>query len=131
MKYDRLVLFDGYCGLCNKSVNILLHLDRKHRLRFAPLQGVTAAKNFKQEELKRYDSIAYAKRGKLYFRSAAAIRILADLGSSWKLVLILLIIPAFLRNAAYDFIAKRRFKYFGKLETCRLASEAEKTYFLD
>jgi predicted DCC family thiol-disulfide oxidoreductase YuxK len=127
---DNLVYFDGICGLCNKFVDFLLRKDKKHQLRFTPLQGHTASQRIPTYTSAPPDSVIFETKGKIYFQSGAAIRILYTLGGFWKLSIVFLIIPAFLRNAVYKFIAQNRYKWFGKKESCRIPSPEERKYFL-
>lgn len=126
------VLFDGVCNLCNASVDFIIRRDRKGRLRFAALQS-EAAKAFLGNlniPESQPDSILFYEEGKLYARSAAVLRIAAYLGFPWILTKVILIIPAFVRDAVYDFIARNRFRWFGKKETCRMPTMEERGRFL-
>ncbi|HXC06030.1 MAG TPA: DCC1-like thiol-disulfide oxidoreductase family protein [Bacteroidia bacterium] len=128
-----ILLFDGYCNLCNSSINFILDRDRKDRFRFAALQSPAGVVLLKQYNIIPgiTDSIVAIENGKAYLRSSAALRIAANLGFAWNLFLIFYILPPFLRNAAYDFIARNRYRWYGKRETCRLPNAAEKPRFLN
>ncbi len=127
-----IVFFDGLCGLCNHSVNWLLARDPQHRLRFAPLQGATAAE-FVSEELRgRLDSLVFFSGGEIYIRTAAVSRILMALGGRWKLLGALLwVIPSPLRDLGYRLVSRLRYRMFGKHDACRLPTPAERAVFLD
>jgi predicted DCC family thiol-disulfide oxidoreductase YuxK len=116
---QSIVFFDGICGLCNRSVNFLMEEDRSAVLKFAPLQGMTA-----RDELSltgsTYRSVIFKRGSHTYFRSSAVIQILSGIGGIWRLAEILTLIPAPVRDAAYDFVARHRYKWFGTLETCRM-----------
>lgn len=127
-----IVFFDGYCGLCNASVDWLLRLDRKRVLRFSPLQGETARSLLSQTTIRALDTVTVWTGGRTYRRSSAFITIFANLGLPWPLVgAALWIIPSPLRNAVYDFIARHRNRWFGKREVCRVPSKDERARFLD
>jgi predicted DCC family thiol-disulfide oxidoreductase YuxK len=118
------------CGLCNKSVDFLLRVDTKHRLKFSPLQGETAAllvPNHSQS----LESFIYWKSDKVYEKSSAILVALSDVGGFWKMSKILLIIPTSIRNIVYMWVARNRYKWFGKSERCRMPTSEERSRFLD
>jgi len=127
---QQIVYFDGVCGLCNYFVDFLLRRDKYNKLLFAPLQGETASQNLGVDPHQTFDSVVFYKNGKQYTKSGAAIRILAELGGLWQLTLILLIIPAFIRNFVYDIVATNRYKWFGQKESCRIPTKEERVKFL-
>ena len=127
-----IVFFDGVCGLCNHSVNWLLARDPQHRLRFAPLQGATAAEFVSEELRDRLDSLVFLSGGEIYIRTAAVSRILMALGGRWKLLGALLwVIPFPLRDLGYRVVSRLRYRMFGKHDACRLPTPAERAVFLD
>ncbi len=125
-----LVLFDGVCGLCNRFVDRLLRWDREHVLRFAPLQGTTATQRGIDITHAGMDTVLFVDGGITYERSDAAIRIAMRLGGLWRMTAALLIFPRGLRNAVYDWIARNRYRWFGKHDSCRIPTPAERAYFL-
>jgi predicted DCC family thiol-disulfide oxidoreductase YuxK len=118
--YGNIVFFDGYCHLCHGSVKILIRFDKKHILRYAPLQGETAKSLLRAGDVVLPDSMIYLRKGNTHFKSSAVLWLLSDLAWYFKWVLLFLIIPAFIRNALYDFIAKNRYRWFGKYDSCEL-----------
>jgi len=127
--HQHIVFFDGVCNLCNVSVDFLIRHDKHHVLFFAPLQGETAQQML-SSEAREFDSFIYWRNGRTLLESTAAIRVVADLGFWWKWALIFFIIPPFLRNPIYRWIARNRYSWFGKKSICRLPSESEKQKFL-
>lgn len=126
-----IVFFDGVCGLCNSTVDFVLRRDPEGRLRFAPLQGETAAALLPAADRETLDSLVFWDRGQLHRRSSAVVRILWQLGPFWRVVGSLLwVIPLPLRNAGYRLVAKLRYRLFGKKETCRLPTPAERSRVL-
>lgn len=123
-----IVFFDGVCGLCNSFVDFVIKRDKHAIFKFAPLQG-DSAKNA-GFSLAQYNSVVLYKEGRFYLKSTAALNILSELGGFYSLLKILLIIPAFIRNAVYDFIAAKRYSWFGKRETCRIPGPEERLRFL-
>lgn len=128
----NIVFFDGVCGFCNHTVNFLLARDHHHRLKFAPLQGETAAKFVPDGVRKNLKSLVLCRAGKVYLRSAAVVRILWLLGGVWSLLGTLLwIIPLPLRDLGYHLFSLLRYRLFGKLDACRLPTPSERLAFLD
>lgn len=127
-----IVLFDGVCGLCNHTVDFLLQRDKRGRLRFAPLQGKTAAQLIPQDVRNRLDTMVYVRHDQLYYRSAAIARMLRDLGGIWGIVgFALWLIPAPLRDIGYRCVSALRYRLFGKHESCRMPTPDERSRFLD
>jgi predicted DCC family thiol-disulfide oxidoreductase YuxK len=124
--------FDGTCNLCNGAVNFLIDHDPAGRLRFASLQGPTfAGLSHEHPELQGLDSFVLWNGERLYARSSAALRALGALGGPWRLAAALLVIPKPLRDAVYDFVARRRYRWFGRMDTCRVPTGAVRARFLD
>ncbi len=117
-----IVLFDGVCKLCNASVNFILRRDRKGLLKLTPLQSdygrAVLEKHGMHSDL--MDSIMLLEAERLTVKSTAIIRITKYLDGIWPLCMIALIIPRFIRDFIYDIIAKNRYRWFGKYDTCRL-----------
>ena len=125
-----IVFFDGYCGLCNGFVDLLLKLDKNNKLLFAPLQG-EAAKEILTIPIKAEpDSIVFYQQGKLTERSEAVINILSTLGGIYNIFKLLSIFPTRLLNYFYDIVANNRYKWFGKTDTCRMPTLEERAKIL-
>ena len=116
------VLFDGVCKLCNGSVNFVLRRDRAGRLKLAPLQSDYGRRVLASHETKSdpMDSIMLLEGDQLTVKSTAIIRISKYLGGAWPLCMIALVVPRFIRDFVYDVVAKNRYRWFGKYDTCRL-----------
>lgn len=127
---ERIVFFDGVCGLCNRFVDRLLRADKRHRLRFAPLQGSTAHARLPVELADALASVVYLRDGVVLQRSDAALRILMDLGGIRRLHGAFLLLPRSWRDSVYDWVARNRYRWFGKHDTCRVPSPAERARFL-
>ncbi len=117
-----ILLFDGVCNLCSSSVQWVLKHDRRGIFRFAPLQSRLA-----QELLTRHaytggelGTVVLVADGRLYTHSDAVLELLRRIGGGWQLFYIGKLIPPFLRNAAYNLVARYRYRWFGKQETCWL-----------
>jgi predicted DCC family thiol-disulfide oxidoreductase YuxK len=136
----HLVLFDGVCHFCNKSVQLLMKIDRKERLYFAPLQ-CELAKNLAKKHGFTIDStdpesIVLVKNfgtaaESVTQRSTAIAEILLIVGGWYRLLGYLMkILPTFLRDSAYQFVARHRYRWFGKYEQCRIPTAEERRRFL-
>ena len=129
---ERIVFFDGVCGLCDWAVDFLRRRDEDGILKFAPLQGTTAADLLPEEVHDRLDTIIYYRNGRCYYRSAAVLQIFRDLGGiGGALGTLLWLIPGPLRDIGYRCVSTWRYRIFGKHETCRIPTDEERTRFLD
>src|SRR3989338_5089620 len=127
-----IIFFDGICGLCNYFVDFVLRMDRDHIFSFAPLQGKTAQQFLPSQNLeKSMCSIVLFMNGRLYEKSDACLYIFHALGGFWKFLNLFKIVPRFLRDIAYDFVARYRYQWFGKRNICRIPTPQEKKFFLD
>ncbi len=126
------ILFDGVCNFCNGTVNFIIRQDKKNIFRFAALQSAKGQELLQQNYLssKTWDSIVLIEKGVAYKASAAALKLFNRLPWYWKWTQLFWIVPPFLRNAVYDFIARNRYKWFGKKEKCMIPSEKIKQRFL-
>ena len=127
-----IILFDGVCNLCNGAVNFVIKRDPRNVFKFTPLQekqGVLLLKKHAVDSRK-LDSIVLIENGNVYIKSSAALRIARKMSNLWPLFFVLLIIPSFIRDGVYDFIAKNRYKWFGKKEQCMIPTLGLKEKFL-
>ncbi|HRH71389.1 MAG TPA: DCC1-like thiol-disulfide oxidoreductase family protein [Flavobacteriales bacterium] len=124
------VFFDGVCGLCNGFVDRLMRWDRHRVLRYATLQGRTAQERLPADHTEELNSIVFFDGERLLTRSTAALHIIMKLGGAWKLAGIFLLLPHFIRDGVYNWIARNRYQWFGKHDTCRLPSPEERALFL-
>ena len=135
-----LILYDGVCGLCDRTVQWLIKKDTRQAFSYAPLQGSTAKQVFERLNLHpvpdaAFNSIILIKNigmptEEIFFRSDAALQILRELGGGWRFLYWLKIIPGSIRDWFYNFIASRRYQWFGKFDTCRIPNPQEKERFL-
>ena len=117
-----IILFDGVCNLCNASVWFIIDRDPSERFRFASLQsefGQARLREFGLSDLAQ-ETLVLIEGGKCYTRSTGALRIARRLTRPWNLLYGLILLPAPLRNMLYDWIARSRYRWFGRTETCRL-----------
>ncbi len=127
-----IVFFDGVCAMCNGLVNFLLKADREQRLLFAPLQGTTAQQRLPPlSDTSAEWSMIYLDAAGTRDKSDAALAVGRQLGGIWSLLSMLArIVPRFIRNAIYRFIARNRYSWFGKKDACRIPTAAERERFL-
>lgn len=130
-KYE-VILFDGVCNLCNNSVDFVIQRDKKNRFKFGALQDPSTKKLLKDYLINSeyLDSLVLISGDQVYYKSSAALQIAKNLGGFWSAWYGLKIVPKFIRDPIYDWIAANRYKWFGKKETCRLPSPEEKEKFL-
>lgn len=128
----RLFLYDGVCGLCDRSVQFLLRVDRDQAFHYAQLQGETAARLRAQhsEIPADLDSVVYLEHGQVSVRSRAFIRAARHLPYPWRLASWLWIIPRPLADLVYRGIARVRYRIFGRYQSCRLPAPDERARFL-
>ena len=127
------LLFDGVCNLCNGSVQFILKRDTQGRFRFASLQSEAGRRLMTGHGLDpdALSSVVLIEDGRAYQESTAALRIARHLPGAWKLLRVLTIIPRPLRDAAYRLIARNRYRWFGKTETCWLPTPELRARFLE
>lgn len=129
-----LILFDGVCNLCNSSVQYIIKHDKSNKFMFAPLQGATG-KNIVEHyniDTSKIDSIIlYTPEKGIVYKSTAALKVAGKLGFPSNILSIFLIVPAFIRNWVYDFIAKNRYIWYGKKDACMIPTPELRTKFLD
>lgn len=132
MNEHPVIFFDGFCNLCSGAVQFVIKRDSQGLFRFASLQSDYAASALKQFELEpvQADSIVLLENGKVYQRSTAALRIAKKLKGLWPLLYGFIILPRFIRDGVYNFIAKNRYKWFGKQESCWVPTPELKERFL-
>ena len=124
------VLFDGVCNLCNASVQFILKYEKEPVFKFATLQDAKAQKLIKSHEPTSIaDSVLLVQDGKLYQESTAALLIARRLNYFWILYY-LIYLPLWVRNPIYRFIARNRYRWFGKRESCMVPTEELKNRFL-
>ncbi len=129
---ENVIIFDGVCNLCNSSIDFILRHDRKSVFSFTANQHPTGKEILTHFGLPvaEVGTIFYLEKGKLYKKSTAVLRLARHLHFPYNLSFAFLIVPRFIRDAVYGLIAKNRYNWFGKRETCRLPSEEEAARFI-
>ena len=132
MNPDSIILFDGVCNLCNGAVQFVIRHDPNARFHFAPLQSELAQQLLAkwQHNIPTYSSIVLIADEKIYIKSTAVLTICGQLSGGWKMARTLLIIPRFIRDGVYNFIARNRYRWFGKKKECMIPTPELKQRFL-
>ncbi|WP_100614543.1 thiol-disulfide oxidoreductase DCC family protein [Confluentibacter citreus] len=129
----KLILFDGVCNLCNASVQYIIKHDKKNVFLFAALQsdlGKQIIEAYGIDTNKTDSILLYTPENGIYYKSTAALKIARHLGFPINVMGTFIIIPAFIRNCVYDYIAKNRYKWYGKKESCMIPTPELKNKFL-
>lgn len=130
----RIVFFDGVCNLCNSSVQRIIRNDPRQKFYFSSLQSAFAKNELSRRhiDLDKTDSIIYLdKKGRLHDKSGAVLRVASLMKFPYPLFSVFLIVPPFIRNAVYDWIARNRYKWYGKKDSCMIPDPQLKQRFLD
>lgn len=128
---EIILFFDGVCGLCNGLVDWLLPRDKQRRIKFATIQGTTAAQLLTPPLREDLNTVVLWYKGEIITESRAILTCLRELGGLWRFAYVFVIIPSFISDGVYRFIARHRYKFFGKLSTCRMPLPGERLQFLD
>ena len=136
---NPVLLFDGVCGMCSRLVQFVLKRDRPGIFRFAPLQGAFAARTLTRHGLSATDLDtvyvvlnASGANETLLRESRAIAYVLCELGGEWRFLgTMLRALPRFMADVGYRFVAKRRYRVFGKLDACMLPKPEERARFLE
>jgi predicted DCC family thiol-disulfide oxidoreductase YuxK len=133
MYQHSIILFDGVCNLCNAAVQFVIKQDKNNQFLFASLQSeegklILEDHNFPMNKM---DSFFLVENGKVYDRSTAALKVLKRLNGLWRLFYGFIIVPKFIRDGVYDFIAKNRYQWFGRKDECMIPTPDLKAKFLN
>lgn len=128
----HIILFDGVCNLCNRSVQSIIKKDKKGVIKFASLQSDTGQNLLMEFELPKGDfqSFVYIKNNRCFTRSDAALEVAKTLQGIWEVAYIFKIIPKFIRDGVYNIIAQNRYKWFGEKDACMIPTPELRERFL-
>lgn len=132
--FDNLVLFDGICSFCNRSVRFLIRYDKDDKLKFASLQSSVGQQILLENKLNTttFTSILYCREGKVYEASDAVLYILRDIGYPLRLIFPFIFVPKALRDLVYYFISKHRYTILGKgQESCPIPNQNVRIKIID
>jgi predicted DCC family thiol-disulfide oxidoreductase YuxK len=129
---ESIILFDGVCNLCNSGVQFIIKRDSKYRFKFASLQSETGQMLLNKYGISnKMDSIIVIENEEVYIKSSAALHISRYLDGYWKYLMIFKVLPPSFRDFFYDILAKNRYKWFGKKDSCMLPTLEMKKRFLE
>lgn len=128
-----IIIFDGHCNLCNGSVDFVIQRDRARKFVYVANQSQAGQSLLGQLGIDAHevDTIFLYQDNRLFKRSAAALRIAQQLPFPWATISIFRIVPAFIRDIVYRWIARNRYRFFGKKETCRIPTEQERGLLIE
>jgi len=127
-----LILFDGVCNLCCGWVQFLIRVDKNERFKFAALQSDAAKRALTAHGLVNVspETVIFLRGNRYFYASTAVLEILHDIGGAWKILFLFRLIPRFIRDYVYRFIASRRYEIFGKKSSCMLSIPENEKRFL-
>ena len=127
------VLFDGVCNLCNSSVIFIIRRDTKSKLKFASLQSEYGVEQMKKFNLhpSALNSVLLVKNDRLFQKSSAALEIVSMMDGVWPILYVFKIVPPFIRDFIYDWIAHNRYRWFGKKESCMIPTPDMRARFIN
>ncbi|QPC46435.1 thiol-disulfide oxidoreductase DCC family protein [Mangrovibacillus cuniculi] len=129
---NRVVLFDGECNMCNSAVQFIIKRDSQAKFLFTSLQSEKGKELLRNHKLSMdLNSMVYIKNNKAFTRSTAVLLIARELDGLWPITSCAFIIPGFIRDFVYRYVAKNRLKWFGKKDLCRLPTAKERARFLE
>jgi len=131
-KGKKIILFDGVCNLCDSAVQYVIKHDKEDKFRFTALESELGQKIIKHIGIdhKNIDSIILYEPGvAYYYKSAAAIEIVKEFGGIFHLGTVFKIVPTALRNLVYDYVARNRYKWYGKKESCMIPTPELRSKF--
>ena len=133
MHNNNIIFFDGMCNMCNSFVNLIIVIDKKKKFLFSPISGKKGQEIVKLYELnnKKIDSIILLSNNEIKVKSDAAIQIITSLNIFFKVFFIFKIIPKIFLDFIYDFIAKNRYRYFGKRNSCSIPKKEHLSRFIE
>jgi len=132
-KNKKIILFDGVCNLCSSSINYLIDRDKHDLFRFVSLQSDLgkSLQDYLGIENQNLDTIIlYIPNEGYYIKSTAALKVMKVFPGAWKFMQIFTIVPTVIRDVVYNYIAKNRYKWYGKEESCRIPTPELKSKFL-
>jgi predicted DCC family thiol-disulfide oxidoreductase YuxK len=132
MQNGPVILFDGVCNLCDSSVQFVIKHDKDKVFSFASLQSESGQKLLEEYHLPKseFNSFVLVENGKAYTKSSAALMVAKKLSGPVKLLYGLKIVPVFIRNTVYNLIAKNRYRWFGKKDSCMIPTPSLQSRFL-
>jgi len=133
MENQRIIAFDGVCNFCNAYVNFVIRRDPEARFLFTPIQSETGRSLLSRFQLdpRNLETFVLVKEEKCLVRSDALLEIMRELGGCWKVLYLFVLVPRPLRDCIYDLVARNRYRWFGRRDSCMVPTEDVRSRFLD
>ncbi len=118
--HSNIILFDGYCNLCSRVVQFVLKYDKHKRFRFASLQEEVGQKLLRQYNMptQEFNTVIVIVNNRMYTHSTAALMLVRNLSGLWPMLYVFIIVPVFIRDRMYNWVARNRYRWFGKRNSC-------------
>ena len=131
-RHEKIIVFDGICNFCNAIVNFTTDRDPQRKFKFSTLQSEGAQRILEELELSKIDSptMFVIESGCVFTKSTAALRVVRQLDSFWPLLYAFILIPRPIRDTVYDFVARNRYQWMGKSESCRVPTPDDHERFI-
>ncbi len=131
-EHGYILLYDGVCGLCNRTVQWILRRDRDGAMRFAALDSAVGREALRLlPTLSGVDSVILLHRDGAWVKSTAVLELARYVGGTWKLALLGYLLPRPVRDWMYDVVARYRYRVFGRFESCPLPAPEHRQRFLE
>lgn len=130
---DSILIYDGFCNLCNTLVQFIIKRDKKGRIKFVSLQSEKAKSlitGFGINSLN-LNTVVFISSGKLYLKSSAVLHLFKEIDRPWGLLYGFMIIPPFIRDSLYDLVARYRYRLFGKRNNCPVPAPGTEKRFIN
>ncbi len=131
--HHHIIFYDGYCGLCNASIKLLLHIDKHKIFRYASLQSAFATNTLQPLGINNtnINTFLFYSNGNIYSRSGAVLLIIKKLNMPYKLLYVFNIFPSFMLDFLYNIVAKNRYRIWGKKNTCIIPNKKYQSFFIE
>ena len=131
-RHKQVIVFDGVCNFCNASVDFVMKRDPGKQFKFGTLQSEPAKRILQNQKLdtEDFETFLLIEEGHVFMKSTAALKIAKQLTGLWPLLYVFMVVPRPIRDGVYSFIARRRYRWMGKTETCRVPTPTERERFV-
>ncbi|HOS48517.1 MAG TPA: DCC1-like thiol-disulfide oxidoreductase family protein [Bacteroidia bacterium] len=126
-----IIIFDGVCNFCSRTVDIIIKADHDDHFRFVASQTESGRALLSKYGITEVTSVCLIQNENVYLKSDAALEIARRLSIPWRWFAVLKVVPLRLRDAVYSFIAARRYRWFGKRESCKVPDEKYRSKFIE
>ena len=128
---EKILFFDGICVMCSSLVSFVLKHDQHGRIKFATLQGKAAQQKIPKYTERPLKTVVFLDGEKIYTESDAILQVLIALGGLFRIMVLLKLVPKFIRDPVYRFVAQHRYRWFGQTEHCALLTKEQRAQIID